>query len=1534
MGQCTCSTSKSENEIEEIIESYASHHARLVAAIRLQHVEYVQKTLESMYSSIDNMAFQTVSSTVNTKDDTDPYNGCTGNTLGHIISWTADSPKNAQILQMIIDYGYNINITNDHQQLPIHLACCTNNKSIVQYMIDENLVSGINQKDIFGNTPLMIAIEHDSVDCANILIAQKNVRLVATPNDSDICCLEPNPPESIAAAIIGDDKKDNDINKKDMCCLEYCASVGSGQCLSLLLSTLFAKMEINNDNGDGDNCNDDDTNVNFHEPLLLNFLSVLKQSLKGNNYTDKLVIIEKFERLCTGNSDGNLAMYGNTISHEVAGMLNFSNNSSNATNNNIDNSENWETRISILKFLVRRGYDIKSDINTFNKDGYLPIHLACKSNNKQFLNFIIEQQLCPTKMCNEKTENKQSQTPLAIAIQYDSIDCAKILLKDSDYPSIMKRDLNQPYGKDAFPCTLLEYAVHYNRPRMILLLVYILHKKIGLSAQGCVMLLGQKQVKSRIIENSDESNQTCLDMMKILWDNAGGSLFISNIAQNKELSDCIPDNENPTIFAEDNFLSKLFCPHCEIPLPPGRINIGAWESDCFFSKCIKKSKQGHLCRGRCGIICTVCAQAFCLESMFIRRNYNQLIDAIRFCNNNNNNGYGDGKKVLKTFFDGNVQDLLYYACSENKLELLKYVLIDDDGDGKRGDYINWTWDDGETTLSLASKHGNLEMIQFIVARQLAKNLDHHEAMELVNSKCDSDGNTAFLRLCKNGYLGCLEYVITGKYNTIGYLVDTYSLNDVNGNTSLHLAAIKSTSATMKCLISKVYQLQLKNIADDNYSYIANIDRLQSFFNQTNNHGQTVAHRVALIQNDENCLSQLEMLINFNENIQLDFSCPNSKESAIHTACRCNNYKFIQYWMQHETQEQVSKILKQVTNDDISWTPLMSAIAYLSVDCVKVICNCDLVDHYSYKEPSEQLNSIQFCVKYGNSNILKILLATRLNNYDVHDWESLKASPFEMDVNMALSSMQDQRDIKTNKCVILLREIMDKGLGEQEYNMIALMLDHGVTDVMSSTHRNKNVSIPNMTVFVNNSKDFGLEPVIEPKTMSSDDDKDNDNDNDDDNEDQGVALDLSINGRLDATRQWFVYDTIGKGGFGCVKRGIHATSGKEIALKFINKASNDESLDLLIASEIDALKKIDHENVIKLFAYNLNVSKDNSQVLLVCEYISKGELFHLLAVTQYFEMVIAKTYFEQILSALKVCHSFGVIHRDLKPQNLLIDKKFNIKIADFGLCKIYDKIKATSNKNKSNQDLDAKEGKDDNNSNDGSLASRVVGTKGYIAPEILYPVRLQTNIAKQAGDIFSVGVILWKMTNGIHSKPFKEATHTDNNYRLLYNKQFDKFWKEKHNDCQLVKSATSTNLKCDLMKLIEKMFIFDPHSRITIDQILNDKWYKNSKSYNSDKYKNIFYNHMNQIHIKVKAKFSHLRSPNGNHLQQIHVKKSLVQSIVTTTKSIADITSTNSKVKKSQSISRDSSALDDTSVFEFSSKLTCERSCNQTITSQN
>lgn len=78
----------------------------------------------------------------------------------------------------------------------------------------------------------------------------------------------------------------------------------------------------------------------------------------------------------------------------------------------------------------------------------------------------------------------------------------------------------------------------------------------------------------------------------------------------------------------------------------------------------------------------------------------------------------------------------------------------------------------------------------------------------------------------------------------------------------------------------------------------------------------------------------------------------------------------------------------------------------------------------------------------------------------------------------------------------------------------------------------------------------------------------------------------------------------------------------------------------------------------------------TQIFIVLELITGGELFDKIVADTRFDEPTARFYFRQLIKGVKYCHSQGVCHRDLKPENLLLDEKSNLKISDFGLSALY------------------------------------------------------------------------------------------------------------------------------------------------------------------------------------------------------------------------------------------------------------------------
>lgn len=130
-----------------------------------------------------------------------------------------------------------------------------------------------------------------------------------------------------------------------------------------------------------------------------------------------------------------------------------------------------------------------------------------------------------------------------------------------------------------------------------------------------------------------------------------------------------------------------------------------------------------------------------------------------------------------------------------------------------------------------------------------------------------------------------------------------------------------------------------------------------------------------------------------------------------------------------------------------------------------------------------------------------------------------------------------------------------------------------------------------------------------------------------------------------------------------------------------------------------MKKLNHPNIVNLVDVKDSVDyiKKNGTsykcMAIILEYAGGGELFEFVSQTGKFSEEVTRTYFSQVLDGLEYLHSQGIAHRDMKPENVLFDSEFNLKLADFGFAA-------------------ALAGKDGS-----GLLHTVLGTESYMAPEI-------------------------------------------------------------------------------------------------------------------------------------------------------------------------------------------------------------------------
>lgn len=152
------------------------------------------------------------------------------------------------------------------------------------------------------------------------------------------------------------------------------------------------------------------------------------------------------------------------------------------------------------------------------------------------------------------------------------------------------------------------------------------------------------------------------------------------------------------------------------------------------------------------------------------------------------------------------------------------------------------------------------------------------------------------------------------------------------------------------------------------------------------------------------------------------------------------------------------------------------------------------------------------------------------------------------------------------------------------------------------------------------------------------------------------------------------------------------------------------------NEINILKKVDHPNMFKLY----EIFEDSDRYYLVTELCKGGELFDEICDQGKFSEKDAAAIIKQILQAIAYCHEQNVVHRDVKPENLMIDKEQNniLKLIDFGTAIEFDVDPPV-------------------------LLKDIHGTSYYVAPEVL-----NYQGYNERCDVWSIGVILYILLTGI------------------------------------------------------------------------------------------------------------------------------------------------------------------------------------------
>ncbi|KAG5851672.1 hypothetical protein ANANG_G00054140 [Anguilla anguilla] len=145
------------------------------------------------------------------------------------------------------------------------------------------------------------------------------------------------------------------------------------------------------------------------------------------------------------------------------------------------------------------------------------------------------------------------------------------------------------------------------------------------------------------------------------------------------------------------------------------------------------------------------------------------------------------------------------------------------------------------------------------------------------------------------------------------------------------------------------------------------------------------------------------------------------------------------------------------------------------------------------------------------------------------------------------------------------------------------------------------------------------------------------------------------------------EKIGEGTYGVVYKAKNKVTGQSVALKKIRLDADTEGVPSTAIREISLLKELNHPNIVKL----LDVVHTEKKLYLVFEYLNQ-DLKKYMDSSQPLGLTLPliQSYVYQLLQGIAFCHSHRVVHRDLKPQNLLLNQAGAIKLADFGLARAF------------------------------------------------------------------------------------------------------------------------------------------------------------------------------------------------------------------------------------------------------------------------
>ncbi|MFI5609827.1 Stk1 family PASTA domain-containing Ser/Thr kinase [Amycolatopsis sp. NPDC051903] len=210
------------------------------------------------------------------------------------------------------------------------------------------------------------------------------------------------------------------------------------------------------------------------------------------------------------------------------------------------------------------------------------------------------------------------------------------------------------------------------------------------------------------------------------------------------------------------------------------------------------------------------------------------------------------------------------------------------------------------------------------------------------------------------------------------------------------------------------------------------------------------------------------------------------------------------------------------------------------------------------------------------------------------------------------------------------------------------------------------------------------------------------------------------------RRYRVDRLLARGGMSSVYRGVDTRLDRQVAIKIMDpRFADDRSFVDRFVREARSAAQLHHPNVVAVHdqGFDVPAGEESGLAFLVMELVDGGTLRDLLAEQSRLDVALALSIAEPVLSALAAAHAAGLVHRDVKPENVLIGRSSGalsggvVKVGDFGLVRAVASAGTTS-------------------------SSVILGTVAYLSPE-----QVTTGVTAARGDVYSAGILLYEMLTG-------------------------------------------------------------------------------------------------------------------------------------------------------------------------------------------